>query len=520
VPVQGTAVIRGRVVASDTGAPIRRAEVQAALGGQRSRGALTDADGRYELRDLPAGSWMLRATKTGFVAQQFGQRAPFAPSDPVVLADGQRLTADFALERGGVITGRVFDDGGDPLANVRVTAMRAQLTATGRRMVGAGAGLTTTDDTGAYRLHGLAPGAYYVSAVPLGNALSEGVLTLDGPATYAATYFPGTNDPGAAQRVIVSAGQEQPNIDFALPLTPTVRVSGTVIGSSGAPIQGMLNLLSTSGMDLPGNERRGIGTAQDGTFALPNVAPGNYILEFTTRAASRDVQPEMAALPIAVGGGDLTGVILTTSRGATVSGTITPDGGGRIETSSIRVSAPPVRARPGGSVPRAQVTSTGSFDLEGLLGPHSFRFDQLPAGWVVKSITANGTDVTDVPLDFRGTEHVSVRVVLTDRITELTGTIQSDASPKGAAVLVFSDDPSKWTPTSRYLRSVRAGEKGEFTLRALPGNQRYLAVALDYLESGEHLDPEFLERVKPLASSVSLAEGERKRVELTLNRRP
>src|SRR5215207_7836723 len=42
--VEGTGVIRGRVLAADTGTPLRRAEVQALSGGQPPRTVLTDAD--------------------------------------------------------------------------------------------------------------------------------------------------------------------------------------------------------------------------------------------------------------------------------------------------------------------------------------------------------------------------------------------------------------------------------------------------------------------------------------------
>jgi hypothetical protein len=87
-------------------------------------------------------------------------------------------------------------------------------------------------------------------------------------------------------------------------------------------------------------------------------------------------------------------------------------------------------------------------------------------------------------------------------------------------VLVFPDDASKWTFISRYVRTARLGERGEFSIAALPPNERYLAVALDYLEAGEHLDPAFLERVKRAASSFSLAPGEQKRLDLTMILRP
>ena len=510
-------MIRGRVVTADTGTPVRRAEVQASVGGQRSRAALTDTDGRFELRDLPAGSWAVRVSKTGFVTQQFGQRAAFTASDPVVLADGQQFAADFTLMRGGIITGRVFDELGDPVANVRITALRAQLSATGRRMVNAGGNLATSDDTGAFRLYGLAPGSYYVSALPPSNSAGL-IATTDGPVTFSPTYFPGTTDGSAAQRIPIAAGQEQSNIDFALTASRAVRVSGTVLGLNGTPIQGMVNLAPAAFGDMSSGDRR-VSTAADGTFALPNVTAGNYILEFTARVASQNALPEVAAVPLTVGSGDLSGLTITTSRGARVSGTIATDNGSRLEWAGIRATAPALRNTPGGFSPRVQVTSGATFELEGLIGAHTLRFDQLPAGWIVKSVTANSTDVTDVPLDFRGIEQVSVRVVLTDKVTNLTGTVTTDVSPRGASVVIFPDDKAKWTTTSRYVRAVRVADTGQFSTRGLPSGERYLVAALEYIENGEQLDPEFLERLKPIATSVSLAEGEQKQLNLALHPR-
>ncbi|HKH73692.1 MAG TPA: carboxypeptidase-like regulatory domain-containing protein, partial [Vicinamibacterales bacterium] len=89
--VQGTASIRGLVTSADTNSPVRRAQVRATSTDTRSaRLSTTDAEGRFELRDLPAGRWTISATKGGFVVQQFGQRHPFEAVEPIDLADGQR----------------------------------------------------------------------------------------------------------------------------------------------------------------------------------------------------------------------------------------------------------------------------------------------------------------------------------------------------------------------------------------------------------------------------------------------
>ena len=194
----GTAIIRGQVT-SDTGIPVRRAQVRANVSGMPGgRVASTDTEGRFELRDLPAGQWSLTASKPGYVTQRLGQRRPFETVSPVQLADGQRVDgANFALLRGGVINGRVQDDLGDPIANVRVRVQRSQMFEGRRRLVNVGVD-DESDDTGAFRLYGLAPGDYYVSATLRANTFDSSADA----SGYAATYYPGTgNVAEAAARV-------------------------------------------------------------------------------------------------------------------------------------------------------------------------------------------------------------------------------------------------------------------------------------------------------------------------------
>ena len=122
----GTAIIRGRVVTSDSGAPVRRAQVRAQAGELRAnRLVSTDAQGRFEFKDLPAGRWNLTASKAGFMTLRFGQRRAFEAGSPIEISEGQVMErADFSLPRGAAITGRVFDEFGEPVANARVQVLR------------------------------------------------------------------------------------------------------------------------------------------------------------------------------------------------------------------------------------------------------------------------------------------------------------------------------------------------------------------------------------------------------------
>ena len=94
-------------VASDGAGPIRRAQVRISGPDVAPKAALTDAEGRFEFRELPAGRFTLQATKSGFVNVQYGQTRPFESGKPIELADKQALdNADISMPRGSVIAGR------------------------------------------------------------------------------------------------------------------------------------------------------------------------------------------------------------------------------------------------------------------------------------------------------------------------------------------------------------------------------------------------------------------------------
>src|SRR5262245_8823540 len=161
----GTGQIRGRVLAAETGSPIRRAQVRITGPDIGAKAALTDGEGRFEFRDLPAGRFTVNASKSGFVNVQYGQTRPFESGRPIELADKQVLdNADIVMPRGSVIAGRIVDEFGDPLPDVTVTALRQQWSGGRRRLTPAAGRIAQTNDLGQFRLYGLPPGEYYVSA--------------------------------------------------------------------------------------------------------------------------------------------------------------------------------------------------------------------------------------------------------------------------------------------------------------------------------------------------------------------
>ena len=111
-------------------------------------------------------------------------------------------------------------------------------------------------------------------------------------------------------------------------------------------------------------------------------------------------------------------------------------------------------------------------------------------------------------------------IVVTNRLTAVTGTVTASVGQSAnAAVVVFAADAAKWTYPSRFVRTVSADDKGRFRITGLPPADRYLALAADYLEDGEHYDPEFLERMRDAATEFSLGNAETRTLELKVMER-
>jgi hypothetical protein len=517
-----TATLRGQVVASDTGAPIRRAQVRVSASTSReSRLATTDAQGRFEIRALPAGRYTLSASKGGFVTLQYGQRRPGESGTPLELAEGQQLDKLIVgLPRGSVLSGRVTDEFGEPVANAAVSALRYAYVGGARRLMPAGA-RDTTDDRGQYRLFGLPPGDYIVSAM---LRTAEVTDPGDDAAGFAPTYYPGTANAAEAQPVRVALQQENATVSFGLMATRLVRLSGAVIGASGEPAWGgVVVLTSASGAPAVPAFRGGGGGGRiegDGSFRLANVAPGRYQLQARTGGRT---DAEFARMDIIVGPDDVEGLTLVTAPAGRVSGVVRTDTGAPLPVTPqpLQVSARPATvdgpAVGGGGGNQGRVDADGRFELGNLTDPRFLRVNT-PQGWTLKAVVLNGQDITDVPIDAGPGQRITdVQVVITQKVSTVTGTVYDDRKQPvlDATVVIFPLDERLRGYQSRFIRAARPNQEGTFTVTAVPPGE-YLAVALQALEDGQSGDPEFLASVEALGTRLTVEEGESETVTLTI----
>jgi protocatechuate 3,4-dioxygenase beta subunit len=535
---KGTAIIRGVVLAADTGTPIRRAQVRASAAAVRtSRLATTDAQGRFEFRDLPGGRYTISASKGGFVGLQYGQRRPSESGTPLEIADAQVMDKlVLALPRGSVISGRIFDEFGEPIANAVVNALRYGYAGGARRFMPAGGqnARDTTDDQGQFRLFGLPPGEYLVSANFRGGG-GEVTDPAAEPSGYAPTYFPGTPSAAEAQRVRVDIGQEQNSVNFALIATRLVRITGSVIDSKGAPVTaGMLTLmqadLGRGPMQLGNSATR---VDRNGTFRITDVAPGRYVLQTRTNmggpggrggaAAGAGAEPEFARVDLAVGAQDVDGVVLVTAPGARATGQVVTDSPQAAQIRPDQIAVGARSARPdqpgfGGGAGNARVNADWTFAITGLFDPVLFRVNA-PQGWALKQVLLNTQDITDTPLEFTPGQTVSgLQIVLTDKLTTVIGAVTNTRGQAvtDATIVVFPADEKLWMFQSRYIRAARPDQDGRYTITGLPAYDDYLIVAVQGLEDGQAGDPEFLAGIKGGATALRLNEGETKSADIKL----
>jgi carboxypeptidase family protein len=534
---KGTAKISGRVVAADTGNPVRRAQIRlTATDIRANRVVPSDNDGKYEFDDLAAARYRLQISKAGYVTLEYGQARPFETGKSLDIADGQTLEKiDFRLPRGSVIAGRLTDEFGDPIADASVQAMRYQFV-NGQRQLASVGRAGTSDDIGQYRLFGLMPGDYIVRATVRDNTMIAAALGgAEDPSGYPTTYYPGTTDVGQAQSVTVALGQEVISVFFSLVPARLARISGTVIDSQGHSLSGGIVLVRPATGGGAGGAFNIGGANQvraDGSFAINNVPPGEYTLDVQQRP--RDLVNlgttllEFASIPITVSGSDLTGLTIITTTGVSVSGRVVLQGqttqGVSLRGIQVSAMAPSGtqsimgiagRALGGGRVNN----DDGTFDLRGLAGPQMIRVGNTPTGWVLKSITLEGEDITDTPFDFKTGRNLSGLVVtLTDKMTDLSGTVSdSRGQPvKDYVVVIFPDDSNLWGGQSRFVRTSRPNQDGTFDVKGLPPAE-YLAVALDSLENGTQSDPAVLERLRPHGKSFTLTDRQPQTLKLEIS---
>lgn len=505
---QGTAEIAGVVIAAGgprARQPLPEAEVTLAAGGM-SRTQVAGTDGAFAFTGLPAGRYVLRVARSGYLTSEFGAFRPGEQGTPVVVGDRQVVAQVVVpLSRPAVISGLIRTEGGEPASNVRVIARSAAPPRpTGRTQTYE----AVADSSGTYRISGVPPGEYVISAA----------LSLPGGRS-APVFFPGTTDPVHAGKVSVTAGDEHGSIDFMLARAGTARITGTVLGPDGSPVGPVLVSVETT-LDVIQQVRSG----RDGTFAITGLHAGSYRLTATqtgppvqaarTQAqALADLAPAFwAQQSVEVPYSGQVDVTLSLRPTATWSGEIAfddprADSSGRLDATVVLTALD----RP--ALPLMGQARDGTFRITGIApGRYSLEVQAQADGTWLKSAEAGGRSLLAGPLVFEsGSDSLArAKLILSRALSELTGRLLDQAGQPATLywVAAFPADRTLWQPGSPRLVRTRPATNGEYLFEAIPAGE-YLVAVFGDLHPMDWRDASFLASLSAQAVRVQTHAGAR-----------
>jgi hypothetical protein len=241
----GIVNISGTVTDKRTG---RGVQAQVQLLGNAPAQALTDAAGRYELRNIPSGSYRMAAL--AITEDLVSERR-------VEVGDINLTGIDIVMDPGAPVRGKIVSDDGAPIPNIDRISIYLNSTENP-------GGQTRVQTTGEFEVPNVTSGSYIVMALSLPEDFYMKSATLgradamNRPAPFSADI------PDSLQIVLSSASG---------------RIRGTVVAANGAAFPGaQVVLVPEETLRDRTNLFKTATADQTGTFALRGIPPGNYFL--------------------------------------------------------------------------------------------------------------------------------------------------------------------------------------------------------------------------------------------------
>ena len=518
--------MEGQVTSVETGAPVKKAELvlqrvdlnRETASVPTSYTTTSDAGGKFAMKDLEPGKYRLSVTCNGFVRGSYGSRGPNRPGATLSLDPGQHLKqVDFKLTPHGVVTGRVVDQDGDPLANVNVQAQTYRRQDGRKQLFPAGS--ASTNDLGEYRIFGLAPGRYYLSAannrIGYEPAMRESSAKPPPEESYVPTYYPAGIDIAMAAAVDLTAGAQMHGMNIALSKAHTVRVRGHIDIQPGADkLNTTVMLTPRNGSDFNPMGNRHAADAQ-GNFEIRGVRPGTYWLV----AMSFGPERLSARQILNVGDSNLDNLTVELSRGVEIAGQIKAENPDKVNLTDIYVS---MRTRERmsiyfGPTPSDHVKQDGSFTLSQVgQDVYDVYVGGMPDGYYVKSVRAGDQEVRDSGLDMTNGAAGPLTITIGPGAGQIDGTVQNEKQQPaaGASVVLIPNDPKLRERRDAY-NAGSSDQNGRFTLKNIvPGE--YKLYAWDDMESGAYMDPDVVKPFESQGVAMSIQENGKESAQLNL----
>ncbi len=507
--------ITGKVTNEVTGEPLKKVTVEAySTEGQDSASitTMTDASGLFHIDEMEPGKYTLHASRNGYVRRSYGDTSGRGNGTVLSIGPGGTVEANFKLTPQSVVTGRIVDEDGEPLANVQLSLSRYQWI-NGKRMLTPGGG-ATTNDLGEYRLFGISPGKYFLSATYNPNQFSFGKTTSDTPdVDYPSIYYPGTPDPQGATKLEVPKSGQLNGIDMKLQKTRSFRVTGKVVSSApGTSKQArvMVQLMPKS-QDQSGmwEANRVTQSDSDGKFEFRGVMPGSYELAASSFGRSGDALSR-ARQEISVAQDNASGVVLKLGTGWELRGSVRVEGDAAPanlnainfvfadEDSGMMMMSGPPSATP---------KDDGSVTFKDV-GPERYRLRawNLPEGYYVKSARVGSANMSEGTVDMSTVQGATIEILLSPKGAVAEGMVKNDKDePVTTGTVVLVPEAAKRS-NHELFKQAGLDQYGHYKISGIPPGT-YSVYAFQGVEPGIWEDPDYLRTIEKDGVSVKLEES-------------
>jgi hypothetical protein len=518
--------LEGSVVNAVTGEPLKKARLSLRPIGVRNGipyGATTDGAGHFLIDDVDPGQYNFSASRNAFVTQQYSAQGSSRQGTTLTLTNGQKLKElAFKLTPQGVIGGRILDEDGEPMANVMVQCMFFGYQRGKRQLLGRNA--VSTDDRGEFRMHGLSPGKYIISATyqspDIYMAITERVAGSQASQAaaeegYATTFYPNTTNPESASQLEVTPGAQITGLNMTLARTRTVRIKGHVTGFA-SPSRRNTNVMllprDNTGFMMPRAMTRVIDA--QGNFTMRGVAPGSYVLR--ADYVGDDNQRYGGRMLIEAGNSNIEGIELTLSPPVDLKGHVTIEENGDLAGARLNVILQPKMNGPmmgGGG--RGQVLDDLTFQIANVgLDPYDITVPNIPEGFYLKSVRMGQQDVTETGVDFtQGGVAGELTVVLNPNGGQIDGNVQNDKGQSAGSAMVTLIPDEQHRAISWLYKTASTDQNGHFAMKGVrPG--KYTIYAWEDIEPGAYQDPDFVKPHESAGAKVSIDQGAHETVQL------
>ena len=431
--------------------------------------ATTDQDGFYRFTNLTPGSYSVSASAPAYV---IARKEP--QSKTVLVSEDENVdNINFALVRGGVITGRVTDADGRPVIEQQISLYVAEnLEKRSADTPMWSDRWVQTDDRGVYRIFGLSPGRYKVAA----GRTDENAFNFNNPdrLNYRQVFHPDATDHTKATVIEVSEGSEANNVDIALGRAmPIFSASGVVTDDKGMPVPNLrLQVQRTISQRI---EFVNVFVAPNsrGEFVIEGLIPGKYAISIADQSGT-----DMHAEPLSfdISDHDVGGLTVRLRKGASLTGFIVLENEDKSLLSKLAENQLRAFALGRGGVGNFAVSPIGpdgSFRLAGLPGGTinlmlGSVLNPVAKGFIIARVERDGIVTPSSRVEIKdGEQWTGVRVIVSYGTSTVRGTVklENGSLPEGARIVMRLARPGETLPN---FRPVMADERGHFLIDGMP----------------------------------------------------